>query len=239
MKRLAILLPLLFAGVAHAETLKLVTEEYPPFSFREDKVYKGVSVDQVNVLMTRAKLGYSIDMMPWARALTLAETDPATCVFTTVHNDERDKKFKWVEPLLSGRTVLIRKRGKAVAPKTLAEATKYVIGTQRGDFTADVLKTNHFAKVDLASDFNLTYKKLMLGRIDMMPISEKYYEKLKREGSEIEFVLVLAETIYSIACNKGVADDTIATMQQTLTALIADGTQKTLFLKYGLDERGN
>jgi polar amino acid transport system substrate-binding protein len=239
MKRLAILLPLLLAGVAHAETLKLVTEEYPPFSFRENKVYKGVSVDQVNVLMTRANLDYSIDMMPWARALTLAETDPATCVFTTVHNDERDKKFKWVEPLLSGRTVLIRKRGTSVDPKTLAEATKYVIGTQRGDFTADVLKSNHFAKVDLASDFNLTYKKLMLGRIDMMPISEKYYEKLRREGSEVEFVLVLAETIYSIACNKGVADDTIAKMQQTLTALIADGTQKTLFLKYGLDERGN
>jgi polar amino acid transport system substrate-binding protein len=239
MKRLAILLPLLLAGVAHAETLKLVTEEYPPFSFRENKVYKGVSVDQVNVLMTRANLDYSIDMMPWARALTLAETDPSTCVFTTVHNDERDKKFKWVEPLLSGRTVLIRKRGTSVDPKTLAEATKYVIGTQRGDFTADVLKSNHFAKVDLASDFNLTYKKLMLGRIDMMPISEKYYEKLRREGSEVEFVLVLAETIYSIACNKGVADDTIAKMQQTLTALIADGTQKTLFLKYGLDERGN
>lgn len=239
MKTLAILLPLLVAGAAHAGTIKLVTEEYPPFSFRENNVYKGASIDQVDNLMKRSKIDYSIDMMPWARALRLAETDPATCVFTTVHNEERDKKFKWVEPLLTGRTILIRKRGADIAPKDLNEATQYTIGTQRSDFTADLLKNKSFGKVDLASDFNLTYKKLMLGRIDMMPISEKYYDKLKREGAEIDFVLVLAEQTYSIACNKGVPDDTIEKMQAGLKALIADGTQKTLFNKYGVDEKGN
>jgi polar amino acid transport system substrate-binding protein len=236
MKFLAMLLPLLFAGAAQAEPLKLVTEEYPPFSFREKNVFKGASVDQVDILMKGAGLAYSIDMMPWARALALAETNKSTCVFTTVHNDERDGKFKWVEPLLTGRTVLIRKASAAVAPRTLAEATKYVIGTQRGDFTADVLKANHFSKVDLASDFNFTYKKLTLGRIDMMPISETYYNKLRREGAQVEFVLVLAEQVYSIACNKGVPDETIGKMQAALTTLISDGTQTALFARYGLDK---
>lgn len=240
MKHLATILPLLFAAAAaQADPLKLVTEEYPPFSFRENGVYKGASIDQVDILMNKARLEYSIEMMPWARALKRAGTEATTCVFTTVHNAERDKKFKWVEPLLAGRTVLIRKKGAPIAPQTLKEATAYLVGTQRGDFTADVLKANNFAKVDLASDFNLTYKKLMLGRIDMMPISEKYYEKLKGEGAEVEFVLVLAEQIYSIACNQGVADAAIAKMQAALDALIADGTQKALFAKYGLDKTDN
>ena len=105
----------------------------------------------------------------------------------------------------------------------------------RDDFTADILKGKGFKRVDLATDFNLTLKKLLLGRIDLMPIAEDYYVKLRRDGTGIEKVLVLSEQIYSVACNKAVPDETIAKMQKSLDKLIADGTQAALFRKYGLD----
>jgi polar amino acid transport system substrate-binding protein len=127
------------------------------------------TVDQVDLLMKDAALKYSIEMMPRARALALAETQDMTCIFTTVHNQARDKHFKWVEPLRVDRTILVRRSGSSVNPGTLAEATKFVIGTQRGDFTADLLKEKIFLKVDLASDFNLSLKKPLAGRIDLMP----------------------------------------------------------------------
>lgn len=230
---------MLLATVAHAEPLKLVTEEYPPFSYREAGAYKGSSIEQVDILMKDAGLQYSIEMMPWARALALAETQDMTCIFTTVHNQERDKRFKWVEPLLVDRTVLIRRSGSDVKPGTLAEATKFVVGTQRGDFTADLLKEKNFSKIDLASNFNLTLKKLLAGRVDLMPVSEKYYDKLKREGAQVDNVLVLTEQIYSIACNKSVGDQDIAKMQTSLNRLIHDGTQDRLFRQYGLEQQSN
>jgi len=230
---------LLIATAAHAAPLKLVTEEYPPFSYREAGAYKGASVDQVDLLMKDAGLKYSVEMMPWAHALALAQTQNMTCIFTTVHNQERDKHFKWVEPLLVDRTVLIRRSGSGINPGTLAEATKFVVGTQRGDFTADLLKEKNFPKVDLASDFNLTLKKLLADRIDLMPVSEKYYDKLKREGVHVETVLLLTEQVYSIACNKSVADQDIARMQTSLNRLIHDGTQDRLFRQYGLDQQSN
>lgn len=239
MKKWIVIASIFLASAAHAQSLNLVTEEYPPYSYREDSVYKGASIEQVDLLMKDAGLAYSIEMMPWARALMLAETQEMTCVFTTVHNQERDKRFKWIEPLLVDRTVLIGKSGSKIKPETLADATKFVIGTQRDDFTADLLQAKHFTKIDLASDLGLTLKKLLNGRIDLMPISEKYLAKLKREGVAVDSILLLTEQIYSIACNESVPDQHIARMQASLKKLIDNGTQHALFYKYGLDGPSN
>ncbi len=215
-------------SAANAAEIHFVTENYPPFNYLEDGQIKGMSMDQVKLIMKNAKISYSVEIMPWARALALAEIEKDFCVFTAVHNAERDRKFKWVEPLSRSRTLLVRKAGSHVAPGTLDEAKAFTIGTQRGDFTHDILKNYNFPKIDLATDLDLSLKKLMSGRIDLMPISEKYYEKLKRDGAEIESVLTFSESTYSIACNRGVPDTTISTMQQELNRLIADGTQQQI-----------
>ncbi|WP_026187238.1 ABC transporter substrate-binding protein [Ensifer sp. BR816] len=234
MKQLFFLIALLFPLAAQSAEVKLVTESYPPFNFREGEDYKGASVEQVRLLMDNAGLQYTMEMMPWARALFLAENHEMHCVFTTVHNKERHARFKWVEPLLKSRTVLIRKVGSPANPKTLDEAKTFKVGTQRDDFTQTILEENGFPRIDLATDLELTLKKLLTGRIDLMPISEKYFDKLKRDGTPIESTLVLAEDIYSIACNPSVPDEVIGRMQKGLDKVIADGTQGRLFEKYGL-----
>jgi len=219
---------------AQAQTIKLDTEEYPPFNYREENAYKGSSVEQVKLLMQDAGLDYTIEMMPWARALSLATTQQDHCVFSTVHNAERDPKFKWVEPLLTNRTVLVRKAGSGVNPSTIDEAKAYSVGTQRDDYTQTILEAHQFPKVDLAVDQTLSLKKLLSGRIDLMPVSEDYFMVLKRQGTAVEVALVLTEDVFSIACNPGVSDEVVARMQSSLDKLIADGTQAMIFEKYGV-----
>jgi polar amino acid transport system substrate-binding protein len=235
MKFTAAALVALLATPAVAEPLRLVTEDYPPYAFRENGVLKGTSVEQIEHMMKATGQEHTIEMMPWARALALAETQPMHCVFTTTHNAERHGKFKWVEPLLWGRTLLIRRAGSPVDPADLEAASGYRVGATRGDFTVDLLKAAGFAKLDLVTDFNLSLKKLLAGRIDMMPVAEDYYAKLRRDNIEIERVLVLSEQIFSLACNKSVPDVEIARMQTALGNLIADGTQAALIRKYGLE----
>jgi len=219
---------------AAAGDIRLVTENYPPLNYLENGQIKGSSMDLIRLVMRNGNIPYSVEIMPWARAIALAEIEPDFCVFTAVHDEERDQKFKWIEPLLKSRTVLVRKQGANINPKTLEEAKAYTVGTQRGDFTHDILKRNNFPKVDLTADLDLGFKKLMSGRIDLMPVSEKYYEKLKRSGAQIESVLTLAQSTYSIACNRNVPDSTVARMQQELNSLIADGTQKRIYDAYGV-----
>lgn len=238
MIRSVILTLLVLVMPVQAQTIKLDTEEYPPFNFREGNEYKGVGVEQVKLLMQDAGLDYSIEMMPWARALSLATTQKNHCVFTTVHNAERHPKFKWVEPLLTNRTVLVRKAGSGVNPSTIEEAKAYSVGTQRDDYTQAILESHQFPKVDLATNQTLSLKKLLSGRIDLMPVSEDYFAVMQRKEQAVEVALVLTEDIYSIACNPSISDEVVARMQSSLDKLIADGTQAMIFEKYGLSGGG-
>lgn len=234
MKQPFLLLALLLPITVQAADLKLVTEAYPPFNYREGDTYKGASVEQVKLVMEDVGIDYTMEMMPWARALFLAGNREMHCVFTTVHNKERDPHFKWVEPLLTSRTVLIRKAGSLADPKSIDEAKAFRVGTQRDDYTQTILVENGFPRIDLATDMELTLKKLLTGRVDLMPISEKFYDSLKRDGQPVESTVTLADDIYSIACNHSVPDELIGKLQASLDKLIADGTQARLFEKYGL-----
>jgi len=236
MKRLLLFTLLALTASTHAIAagVTLATEEYPPFSYRDGKAIKGASVEQVEKVMKDAGIDYTIEMMPWARAYTLAQTTPMSCVFTTAHNAKRDPMFKWVEPLLVDRNILIARTGSGVAAKDLDEAKKYTVGTQREDYTEMTLKENGFTKLDIATDFNATLRKLLNGRIDMMPISEIYFGKLKAE-QPLEKVTVLSTQPMGIACEKNFPSDLLARMQAALDKLIVDGTQKTIFIKYGLN----
>jgi len=236
MKKLLLFTLLGLSASTHAIAagVMLATEEYPPFSYRDGKAIKGASVEQVEKVMKDAGIDYKIEMMPWARAYTLAKTTPMSCVFTTAHNAKRDPMFKWVEPLLVDRNILVARTGSGVAAKDLDEAKKYTVGTQREDYTEMTLKENGFTKLDVATDFNATLRKLLNGRIDMMPISEIYFGKLKAE-QPLEKVTVLSTQPMGIACEKNFPSDLLARMQAALDKLIVDGTQKTIFIKYGLN----
>ncbi|KQV28492.1 ABC transporter substrate-binding protein [Rhizobium sp. Root1203] len=235
MKRLLILALLSLPSFtsAGAAPVSLLTEEYPPFSYREGKAMKGASIEQVDRMMTAAGIDYTVEMMPWARAYSLAQTTPMTCVFTTAHNAKRDSKFKWVEPLLVDNNILIAKTGSGISAMDLEEAKKYTIGTQREDYTETVLKEKGFTKLDVTTDFSATLRKLLNGRIDMMPISEIYFDRLKTE-QPLQKVAVLSSQLMGIACEKSFPGDLLARMQTALDSLIADGTQKSIFMKYGL-----
>ncbi|MBM7049794.1 MULTISPECIES: ABC transporter substrate-binding protein [Rhizobium] len=219
---------------ARAETIHFTTEEYPPFNYRDGKTPVGATVEQVQKVMTDIGVDYTIDVMPWARAYNQALTEPFTCVFATAHNDERDKLFKWVQPLLIDRNILIKHSGSTVTAATIDEAKRYLVGTWRQDYTETVLRRNNFPRIDVGSDFRATLKKLMSDRVDLMPISESYFDKLKKDGNAVEKVTILSQQPMGIACQKDFPDDLRSRMQTALDALIADGTQTRIFLKYGL-----
>jgi polar amino acid transport system substrate-binding protein len=238
MRKLLLLAFLGMAPMAHAATITFTTESYPPFSYLDGKEIKGAVVDQVKAIMSATGTDYTMELMPWARAYKQALTAPMTCVFATGHEPDRDKLFKWVEPLLMDRGLLVKHTGTAVSAKTMDEAKKYTIGTWREDYSEKLLEQREFPKIDVASDFDATLRKLLSDRIDLMPISESNLEKLKQDGQPVEGVMTFAEHSVGIACQKDFPDDLLGKMQNALNKLISDGTQKSIFLQYGLHVGG-
>lgn len=234
MKFIALLLSLAAVPAAAQDTIHFTTEDYPPYNFREGNEIKGAGYDMVMKIMEITSLPHTIEMMPWARAIALAEATPMHCVFTAAHIPERENRFQWVEPIAVGRNFMIGRKGGDIAVKTIEESVGLVVGTQRDDYTQTLLENAGFTKIDLATDLKLTLKKLETGRIDLMPIDEQHFIALEKEGEPIEVKYVFTEQTFSIACNNDFPKDTLARMQAALDQIIADGTQAKILETYGL-----
>ncbi|EKF60029.1 amino acid ABC transporter substrate-binding protein [Agrobacterium albertimagni AOL15] len=234
MKVFAIMLSLAAAPVAAADVIHFTTEDYPPYNFRVGSEIRGAGYDQVLLMMKDINHPYSIEMMPWARAIALAESEPMHCVFTTAHIPERDTRFKWVEPVAVGRNFMVSHKNSGIKVADIEEAKRHIVGTQRNDYTQTLLENEGFPKIDLATDLKLTLKKLESKRIDLMPISEQHYIELLEKGIDLEAQFVFSEQKFAIACNVNFPADLLARMQGALDKLIADGTQAEIFETYDL-----
>ena len=233
LKTAGLLLAGLIALPLHAAQIHVSTEEYPPYNVRgSDGRPTGVYMDQLKIIFERTGISYDATILPWARAIALAETTPTYCVVATARTPEREKKFKWVSPIHTDRNVLVARRSAHLDVKDLEDAKRYSVGTQRNDYTETLLKSLHFQRIDLSADFETTHTRLITGRIDMMPMSESALNKLS--GEDLVEVAVLAHQTLGMACNASVSDSLIEKMQRTLDAMIADGTQRRIYEKYGL-----
>lgn len=224
---------LAFAQPASAAKIFLTTEIYPPYNIQaSDGSVRGVYIDQLKIVLEETGTDYDVTVMPWARAIALAETQPMHCVFATARTPEREKLFKWVAPIHSDRNVLVARRKADIEVSSLADAKKYRVGTQRGDYTEDLLERLGFPHVDVGADFNITLHKLQAGRIDLMPMSESTMKSLP--GDQFREVITLSRQQLGLACNRSVPDTLIAKLQASLDRLIADGTQQRIFDRYGI-----
>ncbi len=64
---------LLLAHSVSAQTLTVVTEQYPPYNYEENGKVKGVSTEVVEEVLREAGIDFSIKVYPWTRALKMAE----------------------------------------------------------------------------------------------------------------------------------------------------------------------
>ncbi len=224
---------LLAATSAAAEKLILSTEYYPPYNVRDANGQpSGVYWDQLKIILERTGTQYEATVMPWARAMKLAETAPMHCVFAAARTAERENRFKWVSPIHTDRNVLVARKDHVLNIATLQDAKAYTIGTQRNDYTEALLRSMNFPRIDVSADFNNTLSKLIAGRIDMMPMSESALKNLPQH--ELTEVITFSKQRLGMACNKSVPDSLIERMQKVLDDLIADGTQRRIYEKYGL-----
>jgi len=222
----------MLAAPVQAADINLTTEEYKPFNYMDGDKIVGFGADQVFEIMNRAGLSYDVEMAQWSRAIGLAEKEANYCVFTASHTEERDPNFVWVEPLNVDRTLLIKKAGSDVNPGSIDDAKAFTIGTQSQDYTESLLQQQGFPKIDAAKNMETTLKKLEAGRIDMMAVSEAFYNSLKKDGKDVDLAVVLSETVLSMACNPATDAGNVKKMQDALKAMIDDGTQAKILAKY-------
>lgn len=163
-------------GLAQSSLL-LVTTDYPPYVFCEkdaatgiEVVRKGIDVDIISELFRRIGQPYSIQCLPWKRALNKVKAGEAAGVFPGFKVPERETFGQYLnDPLHVGGYSLFVKRGSEFPFKTLDDLTGKRIGIERGHSVSPAFhaaaKAGKF-QVEQASKPEHNLKKLLAGRID-------------------------------------------------------------------------
>ena len=216
------------------KTLTFLTEEYPPFGFTKNGVVTGSSVDQIRAILAEIHQDYTLDIVPWARAFATAQADPATCIFTTAFLPERAAQFKWVLPLDVDALLLVGRSGGTALPRSIEAAKAFTVAVYNGDIGERIALAMGFPHLDAAPSVELSIKKLLAGRVDLVLITGKTFNELRSQNQPLEEVLKVESTRSGIACNPSVPDARIAAMQAVLDRMIADGTQAEIEQRYGI-----
>ena len=226
---------LLILQTAWAETLHIVTENYPPFNYWADdgKSVTGLSVDIAAEMAKRTGMEIKTDIYPWARALLLAERSSDTCVISTIRTPDRENKFRWIGPIVSDKLALFALSDSDMHLNTLADAKKYMVGTYIGSASIPILEQQG-VRYDVVQTDTLNLKKIQARRIDLWVASLKTGSfEAKREGVKIKPALTFGESsdMY-LACGRSMGDGSASRLSQALASMRNDGTLAALEQKY-------
>lgn len=74
-----------------AVPLQLVTLDYPPYIVQQQEQLSGVAVELVETVFDELNVPISIEVLPWARALSNVQFGRADAIFTAFKNPQREQ----------------------------------------------------------------------------------------------------------------------------------------------------
>lgn len=243
---LLILLSLLIiSSNAFGKGIKVIAEEWPPFSFQNNESITGFAIEIIEELIKDAGLEQdgSIEIWPWARALI--EIQKRSNILITAMNRSKDREnlFKWVGPI-SPRQIWLYKLASRddISLRSLEDAKSYQIGVVKGSSSASYLIKNDFIESTALQTITFevqNIKKLLLGRVDLIAFSlSEVAWQLKRQTPPVSIsmveptLLISDDTQYYIALSKQVPDSIIIQLQNAFDQLKKDGRYKKIWQKY-------
>ena len=223
------------ARAAHADTLRLLTNDNPPFSIIDaGQQVTGISADIVLEMARLAAMPVTVEHYPWARAFDDAVNKPDACIFSTARLPERETKFQWIGPIASNSWALFARPDFHRPLPNLAAARGLVIGGQIQEAKTAYLESQGLT-IDAVPNDDLNPRRLSEGRIDLW-VTGLYTGRLKAAAvgiPDIKPVLAFRRVDSFLACNLAIPAETIGQLRQALDSMRADGTLAAIARRYG------
>jgi polar amino acid transport system substrate-binding protein len=235
---------LLSAGHTAANELHFVTEEFPPFSYSRGNNAGGALPDVVNRVCLLLNYHCSIDVLPWRRALQLAEDGQADGIFTVIDSPARNQAF-FITPMLvtSGYDFYTRRASHFTYqhPEDLRGRQIGVYGPSGTSFVlSEATKTVADVEIRLATDNQRLMLMLNAGRFgqDGLVLLNRDVARHLVDHHQLYGVRPaghLAAISYGIGFSrKKVSEVQFQAFNAGLTTLIKDGQLTAILQRYGL-----
>ena len=239
----------LLGSFAQAETLKVYTEEFPPFNFSRQGQLEGFSVAVVSSVLELA--GYEFEMFsyPWARSYKLGQGAKNAFIFSMSRQAKRETSFQWVgtitPPIYYAAYALSNRDD--IEVHSLEEMKKYRIGTSIGDARETFLVSKGFDVTELhrvggERSHLQNYRKLKANRIDLWPMPQPVMAHiLKQIGEEPTEVLVpvfsfseLSSEGYYLAASNATEPGVVERIRAALDRFKKSPEYAQLLVDYGI-----
>ncbi len=220
-------------AMALESPVRLVTESLPPFSYEEAGVVKGAATDVVRAVMDKAGLRYSLELLPWRRALDTALREKDVFIYSVARTSEREDELVWIGKI-SDRLLAVYclKERADLLGRPLSELPDASFAVVQGDATVEVLRSLGFGDRNLHfvrdATSSLASQHVVAGRSDFV-VSNPYRFQYLVKGTALEgrfkrHSLIPQSGGYYLAANRATDPALIARVQKAFLALAANGT---------------
>ncbi len=240
MQRFFVIVSLLFAAVcAEAQELKIVTEDFSPYNYEEKGEITGLSTKVIRAVLKELGTDCKINLYPWAKAYNMALEQENVLIYSILRISEREKLFKWVGEIPVSEMYFFKLKQRAdIKIASLDDAKKYSIGVTRETAPHQYLSGKGFELKEIDSRDELSIRKLVNGRIDLMPYYNiPFLYKVKGLGyapeqfEKVFFLKDASEKLY-MAFGAKTADSTVEKFAKALEKIKADGTYEKIIKEY-------
>ncbi len=163
-------------AAVHAETLRLVTGELPPYA-TEERPDQGIALDIVRRAFAYSGYEVSYTFKPWMRSLEEARAGQWDGTAYWGRNPQRDVGFLISDNVLTEQWVFVYREGAPGTPhfdwKVFSDLAGLRIGAvQFNTYTPEfwALQKAGKLKVEFASDDLSNLRRLVAGRLDVVPM---------------------------------------------------------------------
>lgn len=197
-----VLLTLAWAPWCVAAPFLVVTSNYPPYSFVEEGVPKGMAVDVMKAAFARMKEELTVEFLPFPRAIRQFQQGEADGIFPFSFKEERAVYTLFPKEYLIADTTALFTRADAQISFTgdINQLGAYFFGKQRDAFNGqvftDAVKAGVINKITEAEDQRRVVLMLMAARFDIAVGPRqvvRYYARETGNGNNIKELLPALE----------------------------------------------
>ncbi|MFB2857742.1 substrate-binding periplasmic protein [Aeromonas hydrophila] len=224
-----------------ADTLQVVTEDYAPYNYLEEADVKGLGTEVVEAMLEQAGFEYTLDIYPWARAISLARSRPNVLIYSISRFPEREAQFQWIGAIaqINFHVFALAKRDDIKPFSQLSQARAWSIGTVRNDALEQYLIGRKFSNLQRNNNHEANMLKLLMGRIDLWPVSQEtanYY--VRQAGYEPETLKIVHDIedftggdLY-VAASLKTPPEVIKRLQEALATIKQNGIYDGIVKRY-------
>jgi len=159
--------------------INVLTESTPLTRIDSSTPHSGEATRFVTQVLNKAGVDYTISYVPWKRSYLYGLTQQNVLIYPISRTQEREDKFIWLGKIMPINYFLFKLKSRTdIKLDNVDDAQTYTIGVVNHHSHHEYLLSKGFTTFEPVNNSTQNLAKLLLGRIDLFPMSSGGLEPL-------------------------------------------------------------